>query len=218
MASSERDGPFRRWSRLKRRGRERARVAPGRSAAAPAQGTGDPAEATAVASRHDTGDSAVAGAGESDRSDAAKGVSSPEATEGLPPIGSLTKDSDYTVFLRAGVPDELKQAALRKMWRSDPMFLKQEELHDCFGDYTNWPSITEKDTSYRVGKGYLEAVEEEVKETMAAEGTPSAASGDGGQLAADSPPEAKAAADAAPKETASGSSTPGGGAKDSGTS
>lgn len=216
MASSERDGPFRRWSRLKRQGRERDRARPKRGGAAPAEASGARAEATTAAPRQDTGDSAVAGG--SDHGEAAKEVSSPEAAEGLPPIESLTQDSDFTQFLRAGVPDALKQAALRKLWRIDPMFLKQEELHDCFGDYANMPLITEKDTSYRVGKGFLDAIEEVAKETVAGEGTPSAASGDGEQLAADSPPDAKAAADAAPKETAAGSSMPGGGAKDSDTS
>jgi hypothetical protein len=37
----------------------------------------------------------------------------------LPPIESLGPDSDYTVFLRKGVPEALRQAALRKAWMSD---------------------------------------------------------------------------------------------------
>ena len=38
----------------------------------------------------------------------------------LPPIESLGADSDYTVFLRKGVPEALRIAALRKAWASDP--------------------------------------------------------------------------------------------------
>lgn len=38
----------------------------------------------------------------------------------LPPIESLSVDSDFTVFLRKNVPDALKRAALRKAWALDP--------------------------------------------------------------------------------------------------
>ncbi len=34
----------------------------------------------------------------------------------VPSIDSLTKDSDYTVFMQADVPVELHRAALRKLW------------------------------------------------------------------------------------------------------
>ena len=37
----------------------------------------------------------------------------------LPPIESLGADSDYTQFLRRGVPEVLRLAALRKAWMSD---------------------------------------------------------------------------------------------------
>jgi hypothetical protein len=38
----------------------------------------------------------------------------------LPPIESLGPDSDYAVFLKKGVPEALRIAALRKAWMSDP--------------------------------------------------------------------------------------------------
>lgn len=38
----------------------------------------------------------------------------------LPPLESLGPDSDYTVFLKKGVPEALRLAALRKAWMSDP--------------------------------------------------------------------------------------------------
>jgi len=37
----------------------------------------------------------------------------------LPPIESLGADSDYTMFLKKGVPEALRLAALRKAWVSD---------------------------------------------------------------------------------------------------
>ncbi len=39
----------------------------------------------------------------------------------LPPVESLGADSDYTPFLRADVPQELRLMALRKAWVSDPV-------------------------------------------------------------------------------------------------
>jgi hypothetical protein len=38
----------------------------------------------------------------------------------LPPVDSLTIESDITAFLRKGVPDSLKRAALRRAWSLDP--------------------------------------------------------------------------------------------------
>jgi hypothetical protein len=38
----------------------------------------------------------------------------------LPPLESITHDSDISAFLKAGVPGELRQAALRKAWSADP--------------------------------------------------------------------------------------------------
>lgn len=38
----------------------------------------------------------------------------------LPPVESLTIESDITAFLRKGVPDHLKRAALRRAWSLDP--------------------------------------------------------------------------------------------------
>jgi hypothetical protein len=38
----------------------------------------------------------------------------------LPPIESLTSESDLTVFLQTGVPMDLVRAALRHAWRMDP--------------------------------------------------------------------------------------------------
>ncbi|HYD69509.1 DUF3306 domain-containing protein [Azospirillum sp.] len=55
----------------------------------------------------------------------------PEDPPPLPPIDSLGADSDYTRFLAAGVPEEVKRLALRKAWVSDP---KIAEFRG-FGEY-----------------------------------------------------------------------------------
>ena len=44
----------------------------------------------------------------------------PEELAELPNIEELTAETDLTAFLRAGVPESLRNAALRKMWTLDP--------------------------------------------------------------------------------------------------
>ena len=57
------------------------------------------------------------------------------APEDLPDIDSLHKDSDFTVFMRDGVPEALKRRALRKLWTSDPVLACVDGLNDYDGDY-----------------------------------------------------------------------------------
>ncbi|HZP68699.1 MAG TPA: DUF3306 domain-containing protein [Pseudolabrys sp.] len=40
--------------------------------------------------------------------------------ERLPPIESIDANTDITAFMRAGVPEDLKRAALRRAWSADP--------------------------------------------------------------------------------------------------
>lgn len=53
-----------------------------------------------------------------------------EADLDLPDVETLTYESDFTTFLRDGVPERLKQAALRKLWLSDPVFANLDGLND----------------------------------------------------------------------------------------
>jgi len=54
----------------------------------------------------------------------------------LPPIESLGPESDYTVFLKKGVPDALRIAALRKAWMSDPFIRDFRGPAEYAIDYT----------------------------------------------------------------------------------
>ncbi len=54
----------------------------------------------------------------------------------LPPIESLGPDSDYTVFLKKGVPEALRIAALRKAWMSDPFIRDFRGPAEYAIDYT----------------------------------------------------------------------------------
>lgn len=76
----------------------------------------------------------------------------------LPPVESLSKESDFSVFLKAGVPQELKQAALQKLWESDPALMVPEIMDLHMGDYTSPVGEVVK-TAWRVGKGVLDAIE-----------------------------------------------------------
>lgn len=76
----------------------------------------------------------------------------------LPPVESLTKESDFSVFLKAGVPQELKQAALQKLWQSDPALMAPEVMDLHMGDYTS-PVAEVVKTAWRLGKGVLDAAE-----------------------------------------------------------
>jgi Protein of unknown function (DUF3306) len=86
-----------------------------------------------------------------------------EETPVLPPIDELTAESDYTVFLGKNVPEALKNAALRKLWLSDPVFANLDRLNDYDDDYSIVESvISAVKTSYQVGKGHVDEAEEAV--------------------------------------------------------
>ncbi len=54
----------------------------------------------------------------------------------LPDVESLTEESDFTAFLQEGVPRELQKLALRKLWRSNPIFANLDGLNDYDEDFT----------------------------------------------------------------------------------
>lgn len=57
------------------------------------------------------------------------------AAEDLPDIDSLQADSDFTPFMQAGVPEKIKNLALRKLWRSDPILANVDGLNDYDDDF-----------------------------------------------------------------------------------
>jgi len=59
----------------------------------------------------------------------------PPAPPELPPVESLTFDSDFTAFLRPGVDDKVKRAALKQLFR-DPRFNIMDGLDTYIDDYT----------------------------------------------------------------------------------
>ncbi len=78
----------------------------------------------------------------------------------LPAIESLTYQSDYTAFLRPGVPPEMRNRALQRLWRSDPLFGHLDGLVEYGLDYSKVGMVKEVvRTAYQVGRGMLDRVE-----------------------------------------------------------
>ena len=59
----------------------------------------------------------------------------PEAKEPLPPIESLTPESDFVPFMKPDVDESLKRRALQALFR-DPHFNKMDMLDIYVGDYS----------------------------------------------------------------------------------
>jgi hypothetical protein len=74
----------------------------------------------------------------------------------LPPIESLTKESDVTAFFKDGVPEDLRQKALKRLWSVDPQFDVVDVFTEYGGDYTKMDPIDPvTQTIYKVGMGFL---------------------------------------------------------------
>ncbi len=61
----------------------------------------------------------------------------------LPPIESLTPESDFTAFMHAKVPDVLRRAALKKLF-ADPMFGGIDPNEAYSGDWTGGGELPEE--------------------------------------------------------------------------
>ena len=92
-----------------------------------------------------------------------------EANEAVPPeledvdIEALDYDSDYTRFMKDGVPEALKRRALRQLWRSDPILANVDGLNDYDGDFTDAALVVDVlKTVHKVGRGYLEDDDDDV--------------------------------------------------------
>ena len=118
------EGFLKRWSRRKREGTPAANEAD--SVQAPPQ-----APSSSLTPQAEEGSAAppslapqpAAGAGDAPVGDRAREARDDDAVDPatLPPLESLGPESDYTVFLKKGVPEALRLAALRKAWASDPL-------------------------------------------------------------------------------------------------
>jgi hypothetical protein len=90
----------------------------------------------------------------------AQGEPAEVAPEDLPAIESLDASSDFSVFMRPEVPEHLRTQALRKLWRSDPIFSKLDGLLEYGEDYSipSWPKGAIR-TAYQIGRGFVNELE-----------------------------------------------------------
>jgi hypothetical protein len=106
---AEGSGFFSRWSQRKRAAREEGQASPPGAEARepPAPEAVAPPAAEALAPRAEPGP--------------AEG-SAPAAPEPIewPSLDSLTAETDFRLFLRDGVPEAIRHAALRRLWSLDP--------------------------------------------------------------------------------------------------
>lgn len=86
-----------------------------------------------------------------------------EIVAGLPPLDSITAESDMTPFMQQGVPDFLKRKALRLVWRRDPFFNIRDGLNDYDDDFNVIHKLIDSFVgNYKVGRGHLS--EQELKD------------------------------------------------------
>jgi len=87
--------------------------------------------------KNETGETVAAPAPENQQGiPAAPGAApSPEFdVESLPPIETISAETDITAFMRTGIPETLKHAALRRAWASDPVIRDFVGLNENFWD------------------------------------------------------------------------------------
>ena len=88
----------------------------------------------------------------------------------LPNPDKIKKEKGLDVFFKDGVPDRLRQIALRRVWKLNPIIrFADSEINDYHEDFTDAATVIEgMQTAYQVGKGYLsEILEKKDEETHA---------------------------------------------------
>ena len=75
----------------------------------------------------------------------------------LPNPEKIKREKSLDVFFKEGVPDRLRQIALRRVWRLNPIIrFADAEINDYHEDFTDAATVIEgMETAYKVGKGYV---------------------------------------------------------------
>ena len=175
---SEPENFIARWSRRKRESAEEEA-----EATKPAAASGVPDETA-----HTDDDRGEAGGVPPARSGASEPASEFDWTK-LPPVETITAESDIRAFLRAGVPPELTRAALRRAWAADPKIRDFVGLADYDWDFNTPGAIA--------GFGPLEMSEEVRRQVVQMIGS----SLTKGELDKPSPADAEAQSEQLPIET-----------------
>lgn len=108
--------------------------------------------------RSETGDDGT----EASRGDVPEQTKEPESFDDFD-FDSLDYDSDYTRFMKSGVPESVRKRALRKLWGSNPILANVDGLNDYDDDFTD-AALAVKGllkTAHKAVGGYLTDEERE---------------------------------------------------------
>ena len=79
---------------------------------------------------------------------------------------TIEDEAKLDAFLEGKFPDRIRQMALRRMWRLNPMFRFADEMVEYGENYTDAATVIDgMTTAYQVGKGYLQKAFDAVDET-----------------------------------------------------
>jgi len=88
----------------------------------------------------------------------------------LPDPEECTEEEQLDGFFDGHVPDRLRQMAMRRIWRLNPLFRFADEMVEYGEDFTDAATvIPNMQTAYKVGKGYLDKLLVEEEQAKAAE-------------------------------------------------
>ena len=73
----------------------------------------------------------------------------------LPPIETLDSKSDFTPFLKKGVSHLLKRAALRKLWKTDPILANLDGLNDYDEDFVRMSAGKIVKSAYTISQNFI---------------------------------------------------------------
>ena len=100
------------------------------------------------------------------------------AEAGLPDPDTVIDSAQVREFLQSSLPDRLKNRALRRLWRMDPVLANVDGLVDYGEDYTDAAmAVANVKTAYRVGSGFAKVVETGAEIIAKIEDEPDAADG-----------------------------------------
>ncbi len=87
-------------------------------------------------------------------------------------LETLDYQSDYEVFMKPGVPNDLRGAALQRLWRSNPILANLDGMNEYDEDFRTpaGAAAAVVKTAWKVGKGFV--TDDEKQEAAAAKEKP----------------------------------------------
>jgi hypothetical protein len=83
----------------------------------------------------------------------------------LPDPTDVHDEDKLDAFFKEGIPDRLKQLAMRRLWKINPFFGRVDEMVEYGEDYTDAATVIEgMKSAYEVGKGYTAKLMREAEE------------------------------------------------------